>query len=99
MEVQGQTLYASVPRIAAMYTDLTYDIATSDEFEFEMQKMLRRVAASLRITEEVRPFYWVFQHGVVFATIATTLYLYLLAMIIFAIKGLLSRFLLGKKHS
>ena len=54
IEIQGQTLYASVGRIAAMYADLSYDISTSDEFAEEIKKLLQKVAASLEIEEEVR---------------------------------------------
>ncbi|KFH07059.1 GCC2 and protein GCC3 [Toxoplasma gondii VAND] len=49
IEPQGQTLYVTVPRIATMYSDLTYDISTTDEFREEMKKLLRRVAAKLKL--------------------------------------------------
>ncbi|CBZ52440.1 conserved hypothetical protein [Neospora caninum Liverpool] len=49
IEPQGQTLYVTVPRVATMYSDLTYDISTTDEFTEEMTKLLRRVASQLKL--------------------------------------------------
>ncbi|PFH34617.1 hypothetical protein BESB_066500 [Besnoitia besnoiti] len=53
VELQGQTLYVSVPRLASMYGDLTYDVSTSEEFTAEVRKLLRRVAKQLKVEKEV----------------------------------------------
>ncbi|XP_026190958.1 uncharacterized protein LOC34619145 [Cyclospora cayetanensis] len=53
IEVQGQILYATVGQIASMYSDLTYDISTSEQFTEELKKLLDKVATTLNIQDEV----------------------------------------------
>ena len=55
IELQGQTLYSSLGRIASMYGDITYDITTEKGFALELSKLFKNVAQTLGIHLQVRP--------------------------------------------
>ncbi|CDJ53997.1 hypothetical protein, conserved [Eimeria brunetti] len=53
IELQGQTLYAVLSRIASMYADLSYDISTGEEFSEELIKLFKNVSQTLKIQNQV----------------------------------------------